>query len=67
MIAAISALSSLVAAQEMPEFLNMHLDNVDHLQADHVNIDCRQNKYKMNCHFVKLFPIRSEKTGEGKG
>ena len=55
MIAAISAPSSLVAAQEMPEFLNMHLDNVDHLQADHIHIDCRRNKYEMNCHFVKIF------------
>jgi hypothetical protein len=57
MIAAISAPSSLVAAQEMPEFLNIHLDNVDHSQADHVNVDCHRNKYEMNCHFVKIFLI----------
>jgi hypothetical protein len=55
MIAAISVPSSLVAAQEMPEFLNSHLDNIDHSQADHVNIDCHRNKYEMNCHFVKIF------------
>src|SRR6516164_5226362 len=35
-------------------------DNVDHLQADHVNIDCRRNKTEMNCHFLKIFLLDPE-------
>jgi hypothetical protein len=38
MIAAISASSSLVAAQEMPEFLNIHLDNVPLLKNEWVRL-----------------------------
>jgi|SRR5271155_121613 len=54
-IAALRVSIGLASAQEMPELLNIHLDNLNHLQSDHVNVDCHRNKYDMNCHFVKIF------------